>query len=385
MIAITINNNFLKLVSLEQRLFKKIPLSPSVIADYKITDQKGFVTLVEKALVGIELPSNEVVVGLNEGEGLADNYSQALEALGFKVRSFVPLALSLANLTHEKETPHLIVCMEDDELVFVLVNEGGKVIFSATYPTEHILEATTAVLEFAKEKHQTTNIKKLYVCGENTKQVAEELKKAGLLVEIIDIKPSEFVKPVSLLQLKDGGLVIRPEEDGQRKRFSFKNLRSKFSRVGGPNIRKFVIGLAFVNGLAIAIFLIVTVVLPRLKTEEAPPVTIPVVTTPVPEATESASLSTELDKSTFNIQVLNGRGTQGVAAKGQVKLEELGYTVTNIDNTIWSLYSVIKVKEGNEALLEALTADLGTDYEFGDSEVLETESEFDAVVVLGSR
>jgi len=371
MLAITINNKFVRLALPEQKLFKKIPLSPSV---------EELVASVEKGLAGIELPSNEVIVGLNEGQKLTDAHSKTLETLGFKVTGFIPLALSLANLTKGKETPHLIVCLEDDELVFILVKKGGEVVFSATYPAKHILEATTAVLEFSKEKYQTTDIKKLYICGENAKLVAEALKKAGLMVEISNLEPSNFIKPLSLLQLPVG---VTPSKAKAKVKKPF-------------NIRKFLIGLVFVNGLAIVGFLIVTLL--------RPPTTVPTKVTPVPEAIKSAepagpivvkdseatesavpSPTTVLDKSAYNIQVLNGRGTQGVAAKGQTDLEELGYTVTDIDNTAWSLYSIIKIKEGNEALLTELTTDLEADYEFGDSEILEADSEFDAVVILGSR
>ena len=263
MLAITINNNFLKIAAPERNLFKKITLEPSVVDDCQIADQEKFVALVEKELANVELPSREVIVGLNEektyllegasvddlsglapyeidqlyvavkergsrkglspdGGGLSpggqlaavektlvDGYSQALEALGFKVLGFVPLALALANLTKEQEKPHLIVCLEDDELVFVLVKESGVVPFSATYPSEHILESTTAVLEFVKEKYQTTDVKKIYICGEKSGEVSTTLKEAKLLVEESKIDPSEFCKLVSLLGFEDPDLTIR--------------------------------------------------------------------------------------------------------------------------------------------------------------------------------
>ncbi len=442
MIALTINNNFLKLASLECQLFKKIPLGSSIVDDCEITNQEDFVVLVEKSLAEVELPEREIVVGLNEEKtyllegasvgdlsglapyepdqlyiiqnpktpqiaavekALVDGYAQALEGLGFRVEGFVPLALSLAGLTKEKETPHLIVCLEDDELVFVLVKEGGVVPFSATYPAEHILESTTAVLEFVKAKYQTTDIKKLYVCGEKSDQVVKTLKEAKLLVEDLKVGPPEFCKLISLLQFNDPDLTIRPGESPAPKR--------KMPHLPTLNLPPLTLPLT------LAVLLVAGVVFGGLvffRRTTSTPVK-PLAPTVVPEATPAAeealptgrqattsggpiviketeppvvaehALPEKFDKSVYKIQILNGRGTQGAAANGQAKLEELGYTVTEIDNTAWSLYSIIKVKEGSEALLEALTADLESEYEFGDSEILEKDSPFDAVLIIGSH
>ncbi len=441
MLAITLNNNFLKLALPESQLFKKISLDPSVVDDCKIIDQEKFVALVEKALADVELPSKEIIIGLNEEKtyllesasvedlsglapyepdqlytvvkdrqivavekALVDSYSSALSALGFEVRGFVPLALSLANLTKEKEAPHLIVCLEDEELVFVLVKEGGAVPFSATYPAKHILEATIAVLEFVKEKYQTTDIKKVYVCGEKSDQVAKTLKEAKLLVEELKIDPPEFCKLVSLLQFDDRELVIRP---------------GVVSKTGLPRLPTLNLPPLTIP-LTLAAFLLAAIILgglaffrtptsPPIKTLKTPETTPsaeeattsaesasgggPIVVKETPEATETAEPSVvseaepeeKFNKSVYKIQVLNAKGVQGVAARTRDKLEELGYQVVDIDNTSWKLNSTIKVKEGNEALLEALTADLESDYEFGDPEVLEADSEFAAIVILGSR
>ncbi len=441
MVAVTINNNFLKLASSERQLFKKIPLETSVVDDCKIINQEGFVALVEKALAEVKLPGREVIVGLNEektyllesvsvndlsglapyevdqlyiatkglspdGGGLSpgsqlaavektlvDGYAQALTALGFRVEGFVPLALALANLTKEKEAPHLIVCLEDDELVFVLVKEGGGVPFSATYPAEHVLESTTAVLEFVREKYQTTDIKKIYVCGEKSDQVAKTLKEAKLLVEELKADPPEFCKLISLLQFDDRELTIHPESVAPK--------RPKLPRLPTLNLRPLIIPLT------LTVLLIAGVVFGGLmffRRTTSTPAPTPIETPKTPEATPSAeeattsagpltivetehapSPSTELDKSAYKIQVLNAKGVQGVAAKTQDKLEELGYQVVDIDNASWRPNSIIKVKEGNEDLLECLTKDLEGEYNLTEPEILEEESEFDAVVIIGSQ
>jgi len=295
MIALTINNNFLKLASPGRQLFKKIPLNLSVVDDCEITNQKDFGALVEKALTEVELPGREVIVGLNEEKtyllesasvedlsGLApcepdqlyiaqnpkapqivavektlvDGHARALTALGFRVEGFVPLALALAGLTKEKETPHLIVCLEDDELVFVLVKEGGAVPFSATYPAANILESTTAVLEFVKEKYQTTDIKKIYVCGEKSGQIAKTLGEAKLLSEELKIDPPEFCKPVSLLQFNNPNLTLRPDSSVA------KHKHPKFP------LRKILIGLVIVAFLALGITISLKIIKHPPKTFE---------------------------------------------------------------------------------------------------------------------
>jgi hypothetical protein len=249
MLAITINNNFLKIAAPERNFFKKIPLDLSLVDDCIVVNQEKFVELVKKELAEMKMPLRKIRVGLNEEKtyllksvsvddlsglapyeidqlyvaqnpkipqivavekALVDGYSKTLEGLGFKVEGFIPLALSLANLTKGCEKPHLIVCLEDDELVFVLVKESGAVPFSATYPADSVLKSTTTVLKFVKEKYQTTDIKKIYICGEKSNQIVKTLEGAKLLVEELKVDPPEFCKLLALLRFNDSDLIIHP-------------------------------------------------------------------------------------------------------------------------------------------------------------------------------
>lgn len=93
-------------------------------------------------------------------------------------------------------------------------------------------------------------------------------------------------------------------------------------------------------------------------------------------------------KKDFEIQVLNGSGTSGVAGTMKTLLEESGYTVKGTGNADNFDYEnvVIIVKKGNEALLELLKTDIATKYSVGSSSADLSESEtYDAEVIVGKE
>ena len=504
--AITINNNFLRIASPGDRFFEKIPLDSPIARDYKIIDHGSFAAILKKAFTKKKLLSKEVVVGLNEEKthllelevsstskknvselvkktlretapyksselyvavkvlcetqkrkvlqvaavekDLIDSYRKAIKAAGLEIKGFVPLALSLANVTAQKEKPHLVVCLEDNELVFVLVSEDGAVPFSSTYTLpssprklgDFILEATTAVIEFGKDRHGAKDIRKIYVCGEKSKQVARPLEKAGLAVEDLKISPVEFAKPVSLLTFDDEELMLGRQglealktvlSKADRWLESFKprevpTISRRVSEVARPRSLGGQVGRAKKSGVAVLKFLGIGVLLvvlvgggwvfirsttgtkwsgPDKQTPErlvvpliskTPEATIPAVPklqeatptavlSPTPTVISEPKLSLDFDKAAYDIQILNGKRVTGVAARAKAALEELGYTVADIDDTYWRVQSHLQVKEGLDDLRQSLLHDLGDTYDFADPEVLEVESEFDAVLIIGSK
>ena len=524
--AITINNNFLRIASPRDKFFEKITLDSPIARDYKIIDQGSFAAILKKAFAKKKSLSKEVVVGLNEEKthllelevspaakesipelvkkalretvpykpselyvavkvicethkrkvlqvvavekSLVESYRKAVKAAGLEIKGFVPLALSLANITAQKEKPHLVVCLEDNELVFVLVSENGAVPFSSTYALpsspkklgDFILEATTAVVEFGKDKYGAKNIRKIYICGENSKQVAKPLKKAGLVVEDLKISPVEFAKPISLLTFDDKELMLgRQELEGLKsvlskadrwlESFKPREFPAKTHRVskkltlgkapgkesdsllrkesdsggdsGSPVFKFLGIGLLLVV-LAGAgwVFIRSTtgkkwsgpdkqtperwVVPLALETPEAtapavsrqePQETTPsaqllevtpaAMLTPTPTAAPELDLGADFDKASYDIQILNGKRVTGVAARAKADLEELGYTVAEIGDTYWRVQSHLQVKEGLDDLRESLLYDLRDKYDFAEPEILEAESGFDAVLIVGSK
>lgn len=97
---------------------------------------------------------------------------------------------------------------------------------------------------------------------------------------------------------------------------------------------------------------------------------------------------TEVVRSEVKVQVLNGTGGKGVAATGRDFLQTLGYKNVAVGNAQREDYDMteILVKAGKQEVFVALKADLGAKYSVA-SEVgeLESESEYDAVVIIGGE
>lgn len=450
MLAITINNNFLKIAAPARNLFQKIPLDSSLVDDCVIVNPEALAAKIKEVLKEANIADHDAVVGLNEErtylkeifvpaaekeiepfiveklselipfdeqevvytykllardkrgkilqvtaveKRLLESYTQTFGLAGLSLVGLVPLALSLANIVPDADQPDLVICLEDNELVYILVSSYGGVSFSATYTLEKDIKDsksafvrwTNEVLQFSGERVAARDITKIFVCGENEELIREYLGEIKLMAEslVIDENP-EFVKAVSLLHFDDPDLTIRPNSLAPKhpKLRKLPNLPKlpKFPKL--PKRLPLLLGIFGLLGLVLAALVFI-----KSPKSPKPPET-PAEVTEVPETTPSAieePTTEEFDKSAFAIQVLNAKGVQGVAARARDKLEELGYQVVDIDNTSWRLDSLIKVKEGNEELLKSLTEDLEGEYNLVESEILEEGSEFDAVVIIGSR
>lgn len=101
--------------------------------------------------------------------------------------------------------------------------------------------------------------------------------------------------------------------------------------------------------------------------------------TPTPE---------EFDRAELSVQVLNGSGISGEAGVMQTYLEDLGYEdieVGNADNSDF-VGVTIQIKEEFEDLAELIDEDLADEYTVNeDYEILDEESEFDVVIIVGSE
>lgn len=101
--------------------------------------------------------------------------------------------------------------------------------------------------------------------------------------------------------------------------------------------------------------------------------------TPTPE---------EFDRAELSVQVLNGSGISGEAGVMQTYLEDLGYEDIEVGNADSSDFVgvTIQIKEEFEDLAELIDEDLADEYTVnGDYEILDEESEFDVVIIVGSE
>lgn len=112
---------------------------------------------------------------------------------------------------------------------------------------------------------------------------------------------------------------------------------------------------------------------------------------PVSIAEESVAVPTVevLQKENLKIQILNGSGTEGEAAVAAQLLRDKGYlediATGNADSYDY-LETVIQIKEDKVDFFEDLKNDLGIGYVVADNyESLDTDGEFDAIIVVGSE
>ncbi|OGD86841.1 hypothetical protein A2164_01365 [Candidatus Curtissbacteria bacterium RBG_13_35_7] len=111
---------------------------------------------------------------------------------------------------------------------------------------------------------------------------------------------------------------------------------------------------------------------------------------PIPAPTENAQISPapELKRADLKLQIQNGRGVVGVAAEAQQFLEGLGYTDIEIGNAGSYNYekTEISIKKDKKNYFDLLREDLSKKYlPLEKAEILDIESEFDAIVIIGKE
>lgn len=117
---------------------------------------------------------------------------------------------------------------------------------------------------------------------------------------------------------------------------------------------------------------------PTLVPEE----TVEQISTPTPTPTII------LERSDLKIEVLNGSGVPGTAAKAADFLEELGYQKPATGNADSYDYSstIIKIKESKQDYLPILKEDLSEKYTLSEEvDTLDEDEDFDVVIIIGKE
>lgn len=108
--------------------------------------------------------------------------------------------------------------------------------------------------------------------------------------------------------------------------------------------------------------------------------------TPTNKVVNPVDSSTGLDRSTLEVEVQNGSGEKGVAAKAADVLKGFGYKISstgNADNYDY-IEVTIKVKSTKSNFLALLKKDLGFSYTVGSTSAnLDSSSTADALVIIG--
>ncbi|MFH1896337.1 MAG: LytR C-terminal domain-containing protein [bacterium] len=192
-------------------------------------------------------------------------------------------------------------------------------------------------------------------------------------------------------RLKEGTAVSEPEIQTEKSP-EVEDNKASFLKSSENNIKKYLLlglgVLTVVGALALALILIK----PWEKSEEgAAPEAQPETAQPQvekEEASPSAKVEEskkELDRAEFSLQVLNGRGTPGLAGATRSELLEFGWGSVEAGNGNERPLSIVQYSKDNKALAEALMKDLASDFEFSEPEPLDSSSPFDAVIIIGDK
>lgn len=389
---------------------------------------------------------NRVQIAAVEKQFL-DTLTNAFTEAGLTVDYFVPVTLALISLGREKEKPQLLVISEDKEATFIFVNEAGLVQFSATYPTDDLIKSTAEVVKYLNDKYPEQVIRKTLVLGKDSAKIVTNLKQNGLVVEETAFKEQEFPLLKLIEQFADAKLIFRPKGAAKEKSASanggllgiFGNKKEAKTESVTPEATPEPVAsfeaqrlqevealpakeavpvsdflenkssgkkkIMLIGALGVAVLALLAVVLLVVKPWQKPASS---VTPPVdnntapsiinqqpttPEATPSAEVtpseeptaSEAVDRSTYSIQVLNGRGTPGLAGTTKQTLVDLGYTNVETGNGNSRELSIVQYTEGNKDLAELLMKDLLNQFEFDTPELLEDSSSFDAIIIIGNK
>lgn len=139
-----------------------------------------------------------------------------------------------------------------------------------------------------------------------------------------------------------------------------------------------IFGLSIVGALVIGFFLYREGVMTFIS--------IPI-STPTPQISATPTRE-QINRSFYTIEILNGSGVEGVAAKVKNVLEKERFTVVTIGNGDRADYSktIIQVKNAvPKALLDSLKQVLETSYVLDETQELNTSSSVDVVIIIGRQ
>lgn len=108
-----------------------------------------------------------------------------------------------------------------------------------------------------------------------------------------------------------------------------------------------------------------------------------------PQTTQSQTEVEEkvIKRSDLSIQVLNGNGVAGSAAKVQVYLEGFGYKINDLDNAEKSDFekTLIRVKKESDTYKDLLVNDMKTNYDVEFAADLPDDAKYDAIITVGLK
>ena len=147
------------------------------------------------------------------------------------------------------------------------------------------------------------------------------------------------------------------------------------------------VALIIIVGIIAALIIGGTMIARRNKTSEATITPTPSFVEPTEEPTPTPE--EEADIATFNVKVLNGTSTAGLAAKVKTQLETAGFTVSSVGNADKKDYQQVVIQAKTtvpSSVTDTLKATLAKTYPVSSSvEELDDSDEDDIVVIVGMK
>lgn len=177
--------------------------------------------------------------------------------------------------------------------------------------------------------------------------------------------------------------IMEPEQSQQQNQNSNFGLEMRESKSGGKNWL-LIIGLVLlVVAIAGGGYFFYKSSMTSNEEIEATPMESPfTLATPASSPIANNDLDIEIDRASWNLEVLNGTGKTGLAASVKEKLEEMGYTVSKTGNAPDAATTKILVNKKMSADQDALLADLKDEFMVETAGVL-SDSSASARIVLG--
>ncbi len=140
--------------------------------------------------------------------------------------------------------------------------------------------------------------------------------------------------------------------------------------------------IAFILGLAVGA---VTMYIIKAQRSALSPQTETTVVNQSPEPTTAPV--TEVKREDLKVQVLNGSGVSGAAAKAKTFLEGLGYVDVAAGNADGDFAQTeIELREAKSSASEMIKKDLETNYTLADTiGTLDSSSDYDVVITVGAE
>lgn len=317
---------------------------------------------------------------------LSEKLNEAIVKTGFRIEEIVPLSYALASFAKNQDIPLLYV-YKDEEILLGLAQKGTVI------TTKRILNANidrntiNQFIAFAKDQF-SKEPKTIIFCGDTSNIDTGEFQNEKLKAEIQNISPIVSLAYKEDLKGKDEDVlnielmtILRKDNAA-----SFTTNKETSHR---KNIYIIAILLFVTSGIIGGFFAYRNMLLKKTKEPDELSKTTKATATPVLTKipTPSGTPSAEIDFSKFSINILNGSGRFGEAARLESILKDNGFNVAEIGNADSSDYEKTEIhykeKVPKEVIL-GLDKIINTLYDFSIETKLEEDDESDILIIVGT-